>query len=116
MVCVTKQKTCQRLIDYGKSLMTSDEDTMHIIHVAGIDYNFLGDSEDGRALEYLYENKRLVNGRLAMIKGADLLLRVYYLSSSEYSNGYVWLLYFGDGDVNGYGKGNYGYVRPVLAF
>ena len=67
-------------------------------------------------LEYLYENKRLVNGRLAMIKGADLLLRVYYLSSSEYSNGYVWLLYFGDGDVNGYGKGNYGYVRSVLAF
>ena len=67
-------------------------------------------------LKYLYENRELINEKLALIKGADLLLRGYYLSSSEYSNGYAWLLYFGDGDVNGYGKGNYGYVRPVLAF
>ena len=67
-------------------------------------------------LKYLYENRELINEKLALIKGADLLLRRYYLSSSEYSNGYAWLLYFGDGDVNGYGKGNYGYVCPVVAF
>ena len=69
-----------------------------------------------KELKYLYKNKELISEKLALIKGADLLLRGYYLSSSEYSNGYAWLLYFGDGDVNGYGKGNYGYVRPVLAF
>ena len=73
MVCVTKQKTCQRLIDYGQSLMTSDEDTMHIIHVAGIDYNFLGDSEDGRALEYLYEKAREAGADLLVLKSDDVL-------------------------------------------
>ena len=73
MLCVTKQKTCQRLIDYGKSLMTSDDDTMHIIHVSGIDYNFLGDSEDGRALDYLYEKAREAGADLLVLKSDDVL-------------------------------------------
>lgn len=73
MVCVTKQKTCQRLIDYGKSLMTSEDDTMHIIHVTGLDYTFLDDSEDGRALDYLYEKAREAGAELLVLKSDDVL-------------------------------------------
>ncbi len=73
MVCVTKQKTCQRLIDYGKQLMTSPDDSMHIIHVAESDYNFLGDSEENRALEYLYEKAREAGAELTVLKSDDVV-------------------------------------------
>ena len=67
-------------------------------------------------LEYLYKNKRLVNEKLALIDGADLLDGWFYWSSSEYSIYGAWLLYFGNGSVSNYDKDDYYYVRPVLAF
>lgn len=73
MVCVTKQKTCQRLIDYGKKMMDSDRDQLYIIHVADSQYNFLGNSEEGKALEYLYEKSREVGANLTVEKSDDVL-------------------------------------------
>lgn len=73
LVCVTKQKTCQRLIDFGKQLMTSPDDSMHIIHVAESDYNFLGDSEEHRALEYLYDKAREAGAELTVLKSDDVV-------------------------------------------
>lgn len=73
MVCVTKQKTCQRLIDHGKKLMTGPDDSMHIIHVAETDYNFLGDSEENHALEYLYEKARDAGAELTVLKSDDVI-------------------------------------------
>ena len=66
MVCVTKQRNCQRLIDYGKALMC-DDDSIHIIHVTGSDYNFLGDSEENKALEFLYEKAREAGADLTVL-------------------------------------------------
>ena len=40
----------------------------------------------------------------------------WHWSSSEHSNYGAWVLYFSSGDVGYNGKGNDGYVRPVLAF
>lgn len=73
MVCVTKQVTCQRLIDSGKKLMTSPDDSMHIIHVAESDYNFLGDSKENNALEYLYEKAREAGAELTVLKSDDVV-------------------------------------------
>ena len=67
-------------------------------------------------LKYLYKNKRLVNEKLALIDGADLLDGWFYWSSSEYSIYGAWLLYFGNCSVSNYDKDDYYYVRPVLAF
>ena len=69
-------------------------------------------------LEYLYKNKRLVNEKLALIDGADLLDGWYYWSSSESSYYYAWVQHFDDGYIYANGsKDNYNYyVRPVLAF
>ena len=67
-------------------------------------------------LKYLYKNKRLVNEKLALIDGADLLDGWFYWSSSEYSIYGAWLLYFGNGSVSNYDKDDYYYVRPVVAF
>lgn len=82
MVCVTKQRTCQRLIDHGKTLMGSD-DTIHIIHVAGSDYNFLGDSEENKALEFLYEKSREVGADLTVLKSDDTILTLCSLAKEN---------------------------------
>ena len=58
MVCVTKQKTCQRLIDYGKKLKKSDDDQLFVIHIAKSDDSFLDKSGEGEALEFLDEQAR----------------------------------------------------------
>lgn len=72
MVCVTRQKNCQKLIDYGKSIQL-EGDTLHIIHVEKKDYNFLGDSEEGRALEFLFEKAHEVGAELTVLKSDDVV-------------------------------------------
>ncbi len=72
MVCVTRQKTCQRLIDYGKSLMKSDGDQIFVIHVARENENFLGNREEGEALEFLYEKAREVGASLTVERSGNV--------------------------------------------
>ena len=68
-------------------------------------------------LEYLYKNKRLVNEKLALIDGADLLDGWYYWSSSEHSSSYAWNQSFGSGYIYYTNNKNSSYyVRSVLAF
>lgn len=55
MVCVTRQKTCRRLIDFGRILMNEEGDSLHIVHVAKVDDYFLGKKEEADALDYLYK-------------------------------------------------------------
>lgn len=73
MVCVTKQKNCQRLIDFGKSLKSSDDDELFIIHVAHTDFNFLGNTKENEALEFLY-NKAMESGASLTVEKSDNVL------------------------------------------
>ncbi len=40
MVCVTQQKTCERLILEGHKLIKSEEDKLYVIHVVSERENF----------------------------------------------------------------------------
>ena len=73
MVCVTKQKTCQRLIDYGKSLITDDADQLFVIHVSGKRDQILGSSKEGEALEFLYEKAKEAGASLTVENSDDVL-------------------------------------------
>lgn len=73
MVCVTRQKTCQRLIDYGTSLKTSEEDQLYVIHVARENEHFLGNTKEGEALEFLYEKAKEAGAVLTVVKSADVI-------------------------------------------
>jgi K+-sensing histidine kinase KdpD len=66
MVCVTKQKTCERLINYGEQLKSAENDSLLIIHVSKTDEKFLGNSKESDALKYLYN--------IAMDRGANLIV------------------------------------------
>lgn len=54
MVCVTQQKTCERLILEGYKLINSNDDKLYVIHVVNEREKFLENDDDGEALEYLF--------------------------------------------------------------
>ena len=72
MVCVTEQKTCDRLIMFGHDLMLSKNDELYIIHISRSE-NFLNISKAGDALEYLYEKALEYGAILTVLKSENVL-------------------------------------------
>lgn len=73
MVCVTRQKTCQRLIDYGSRQRKDENDQLFVIHVARENGGVLGSSKEGEALEFLYEKSKEAGASLTVEKSDDVL-------------------------------------------
>ena len=73
MVCVTKQKTCERLISFGQKQLNGEEDQLFIIHVAESNLDFLGNAKENEALEYLYEKAMEVGANLTVEKSCGVL-------------------------------------------
>lgn len=73
MVCVTQQKTCDRLIQFGNEFLGDEIGELFIIHVAHYEYNFLGNSKEGEALEYLYEKALEYGANLTVVRSNDVL-------------------------------------------
>lgn len=73
MVCVTQQKTCERLIMNGHQTMQGDKDKLYVIHVVNRNENFLNNSNDGEALEYLFRVSKEVGADLTVLKSEDII-------------------------------------------
>lgn len=73
MVCVTQQKTCERLIKYGHDFLGQDEGELFIIHVAHYEFKFLGNSKEGEALEYLYQKALEYGAALTVVRSNHVL-------------------------------------------
>lgn len=73
MVCVTQQKTCERLIERGYKEIKNDKDELYIIHVVNEKDTFLYENNDGDALEYLFKVSKKVNADLTVIRSKDIV-------------------------------------------
>ena len=73
MVCVTQQRTCDRLIKYGHELLGKNKGELFIIHVAHYEFKFLGNSEEGEALEHLYEKALEYGANLTVVRSNHVL-------------------------------------------
>ncbi len=73
MVCVTQQKNCDRLIQFGNKFLGDKKGELFIIHVAHYEFNFLGNSKEGEALEYLYEKALEYGANLTVVRSNDVL-------------------------------------------
>ncbi|MEG0830178.1 MAG: universal stress protein UspA [Anaerovoracaceae bacterium] len=73
MVCVTQQKSCDRLIRYGHSLFDKQDGELFIIHVASSNNKFLQESEDGSALDYLYGKAIEFGANLTVVRSNNIL-------------------------------------------
>ncbi len=72
LVCVTQQKTCERLIK--KALEFSrEEDSIFIIHVAKNSWSFLDNDKEGEALEYLFGIAKSIGANLTVLRSDEIV-------------------------------------------
>jgi K+-sensing histidine kinase KdpD len=73
LVCVTQQKTCERLIRKAATLRNDLRGKLFVLHVARSDWNFLDSKSEGEALEYLFDISKSVNAELSVLKSDDII-------------------------------------------
>ena len=73
MVCVTRQQSSQRLIEYGAELAKDRQLNLMIIHVARPGENLMGNPSEGQALSDLFEAAKRVGGQMEMIRSEDFI-------------------------------------------
>ncbi|WP_130864220.1 adenine nucleotide alpha hydrolase family protein [Bacilliculturomica massiliensis] len=73
MVCVTQQRNCERLIQFGYNFLGEEKGDLFVVHVIGKQYKFLGTAKDGDALEYLYEIAHDYGASLTVLRSDDIL-------------------------------------------
>lgn len=74
MVCVTRQRTCDRLISRGENLKIEydGKTELLVVHCVHTGHNFLGTPYEGEALEYLFTAAQLAGAELCMLRADDV--------------------------------------------
>jgi len=72
LVCVTQQKTCERLINKAYELAREYGGNLFIINVVRNDLNFLDSVKESEALEYLFGISKKVGANLSVLKSDDV--------------------------------------------
>lgn len=72
LVCITQQKTCERLIRNAAMLRDEYSGNLFVIHVVKNDVNFLGNVKEGEALEYLFGISKSVGANLSVLKSDEI--------------------------------------------
>ncbi len=73
LVCVTQQKTCERLIKKAASVRDKQSGELFVIHVAKNEWNFLDNVKEGEALEYLFGISKSVGAKLSVLKSDNIV-------------------------------------------
>lgn len=73
MVCVTQQKTCERLILNGYNLAETQDGKLYIVHVVYEKEKFLNSNNDGEALEYLFDVSKKAGADLTVLRSKDII-------------------------------------------
>lgn len=73
MVCVTQQKSCERLIKKGADLCRSEHDELYVVHVVKENWKFFGKLQESDALEYLFDISKTYGAFLSVIKAPDIV-------------------------------------------
>lgn len=77
LVCVTQQKTCEKLIRKAaalrdQALNSQHETQLFVLHVAKNDWNFLDNAKEGEALDYLFNISKSVGAELTVLKSDEI--------------------------------------------
>jgi K+-sensing histidine kinase KdpD len=73
MVCVTRQKTCERLIRQGALLAQDMGCELSVVHAIHPNESVLGNPDEGAALEHLFEKAKEYGGEMSMLRADDTL-------------------------------------------
>ncbi len=72
MVCVTQQKSCERLIDEGKKLASNPKDQLYVVHAIKENWKYFGKLKEADALEYLFEVSKKRGAELSVLNVKDI--------------------------------------------
>lgn len=73
LVCVTGQKSCERLIHTGADIAKEEKAALSVVHVAKIGSNFLGSVSEGQALEYLFDISKSHDADMMLLRNDDVV-------------------------------------------
>lgn len=73
LICVTRQKSCERLIRVGHNEAKKSGGKPHVIHVAPIGENFLGNPREGEALDYLFDISKQVGAEMTVLRSNEVV-------------------------------------------
>jgi K+-sensing histidine kinase KdpD len=72
LVCVTQQKTCERLINEANKLLSEYKGNLYVINVVKNELNFLDSTVESEALEYLFGISKSIGANLSVLKSDDI--------------------------------------------
>ncbi len=81
MVCVTVQRTCERLIREGAAI--AGDAGLSVVHVARNGTKLLGAGSDGEALEYLFRIARGYGAEMDMQRSDDVIITIAELAEKN---------------------------------
>lgn len=67
MVCVTNQKSCERLISRGKERQTGNNG-LYIVHCVQTGQNFMNSIFESDAVEYLFTAAQIAGAQLSLLR------------------------------------------------
>ena len=73
LVCVTQQKTSEKLIQKGVELSKEEGSCLNVIHVVNENDKLLYGLSDGDALEYLFEITKEIGANLVVKRSKDVI-------------------------------------------
>ncbi|MCD6436136.1 MAG: universal stress protein [Clostridiales bacterium] len=85
MICVTQQKSCERLIHRGIQLR-KDDDELFVIHVVKDNWKYFGELKESDAMEYLFEVSKNSNASLTVLKSPDIELTLSEFAKKNHVN------------------------------
>ena len=71
LACVTKQKTCERLIK-AASNRKAPQGSLHVLHVAKNAWNILDNSRESEALDYLFKTSKNYDAEMTMLRADNI--------------------------------------------
>lgn len=72
MVCVTRQRSCERLIKRAVSINKEVEGSIGVVHVAGLTEDLMGNPDEGDALDILFSVSKNNGAQMHMLRSDDL--------------------------------------------
>ena len=72
MVCVTGQRSCERLINHGAK-RKKDDQKRFIVHCVQTGHNFMNTTFEADAIEYLFTCALLVNAELTILRADSVM-------------------------------------------
>ncbi len=72
MVCVTQQKSCERLMSKGVTHRRNAEDDLYMVHVVKENWKYFSQLQESDAMEYLYDIAKDNDASINVMKATDI--------------------------------------------